>query len=95
MSLQTMAGAKASNDLGSFIDKFTAHSKPFFATNLLFYAAKSLNSLGNSAWSARGSARGGLRDARLETCHRPLKELLTRSAGKSLAQGQVSFLDPT
>ena len=58
-SLQNMAGAKLSNVFGAFFTTFThkicvdpVHSKSSFATNLSTNAAKSLDSLGNSAWVA-------------------------------------------
>ena len=63
------------------------HSKAFFATILLSYAAKSLDIL-------RKSARGA-KDHKPWNLLQTLKEPLIRSDGKSLAQGQVALIDPT
>ena len=75
-------GIPASTTLGSmFVARFSANLKQkidltnafkaFFATILVSHAAKSLDTLGNSAWGAWGGVREKLRDARLETCRGP------------------------
>ena len=67
------------------------HSKAFFATILLSYAATSLDSLGNTL----GALGGGASTTKFGTCRVPYHEALVKASGKDLAQGQVALIDPT
>ena len=75
------------------------HSKAFFATIPLSYAAKSLGFLGVLGGRAhactRARASEKVRTTKLGTCRVPYHEALARASGKDLAQGQVALLDPT
>ena len=74
------------------------HSKAFFVTILLSYAAKSLDSLGflgGARTAARARASEKLRATRFGTGCVPYHEVLVRASGKDLAQGQVALLDST
>ena len=63
------------------------HSKAFFATILLSYAAKSL-----VFWGRRvGDGGPGQERAQPGVGH----EALVRASGKDLAQGQGALIDPT
>ena len=66
------------------------HSKAFFATIPSSYAAKSLDSLGNTLEALGKRAR----PTKFGTCRVSYNDVLVRASGKGLAQGKVALINP-
>ena len=71
------------------------HSKPVFMTILLSYAAKSLDSLGNSAWGAWGARAQEAKVSKAWNLPLTFKKAIDKVSGRSLAQHQADLISPT